>query len=199
MSSLFARRDVIVVAQRVVHLRHRSKEDYEAMLIHLHVGQAFTREQLLSKLVDLQYNRNDITFERGQFRVRGDTIELCPRTPRTDCASSLRRHGGAHHALRAVLTGSKLRAARARDRCFPGKQFVTTNEKMKLAGVAIREMGERIRWFEKKREAARSPAHQAAHRVRLGDDGGDGFLLRHRELFAAHRGRPAGSRARDGD
>ena len=78
MSSLFARRDVIVVASVSCIYGIGSREDYEAMLIHLHVGQSFTREQLLEKLIALQYNRNDITFERGQFRVRGDTIELCP-------------------------------------------------------------------------------------------------------------------------
>src|SRR6058998_584991 len=78
MSSLFARRDVIVVASVSCIYGIGSKEDYEAMLIHLHVGQAFTREQLLEKLIALLYDRNDITFERGQFRVRGDTIELCP-------------------------------------------------------------------------------------------------------------------------
>ena len=55
-----------------------SKEDYEQMVIPVFVGQAVSREQFLSRLVELQYNRNDITFERGQFRVRGDTIELCP-------------------------------------------------------------------------------------------------------------------------
>src|SRR6266496_3200395 len=78
MSSLFARRDVIVVASVSCIYGIGSREDYEAMLIHLRLGRSFTREQLLEKLINLQYNRNDITFERGQFRVRGDTIELCP-------------------------------------------------------------------------------------------------------------------------
>jgi len=72
MSSLFARRDVVVVASVSCIYGIGSREDYEAMLIHLHAGQAFTREQLLEKLIALQYNRNDITFERGQFRVCGD-------------------------------------------------------------------------------------------------------------------------------
>src|ERR1041384_2733197 len=75
MSSLFSRRDVVVVASVSCIYGIGSKEDYERMLIHLHVGQSFTREQLLEKLVALQYSRNDITFERGQFRVRGDVVE----------------------------------------------------------------------------------------------------------------------------
>src|SRR3970282_212018 len=78
MSSLFARRDVIVVASVSCIYGIGSREDYEAMLIHLNVGKQFTREQLLEKLVALQYNRNDITFERGNFRVRGDVVERCP-------------------------------------------------------------------------------------------------------------------------
>src|SRR5512136_2473837 len=78
MSSLFARRDVVVVASVSCIYGIGSKEDYEAMVIPLRIGQAISREQLLHRLVDLQYTRNDIEFQRGQFRVRGDTVELCP-------------------------------------------------------------------------------------------------------------------------
>ena len=78
MSSLFARRDVIVVASVSCIYGIGSKEDYEAMVIPLRVGMAFTREQLLSRLVDIQYTRNDVAFERAQFRVRGDTIDVFP-------------------------------------------------------------------------------------------------------------------------
>ncbi len=79
MSSLFARRDVIVVASVSCIYGIGSREDYEAMLINLHVGQQFTREQLLEKLIALQYNRNDITFERGQFRGGADNGEKLVR------------------------------------------------------------------------------------------------------------------------
>src|SRR5216117_80211 len=78
MSSLFARRDVVVVASVSCIYGIGSKEDYEAMVVPLRVGQEITREQLLLRLVDLQYNRNDIDFSRGNFRVRGDTVEICP-------------------------------------------------------------------------------------------------------------------------
>src|SRR5438445_1283506 len=78
MSSLFSRRDVIVVASVSCIYGIGSKEDYEAMVIAIRVGQQITREQFLSQLVDLQYSRNDIAFERGHFRVRGDTVELRP-------------------------------------------------------------------------------------------------------------------------
>ena len=78
MSSLFTRRDVVVVASVSCIYGIGSKEDYEALVIPLRVGQELSREQFLARLVDLQYDRNDIAFERGNFRVRGDTVEVRP-------------------------------------------------------------------------------------------------------------------------
>jgi len=149
MSSLFARRDVIVVASVSCIYGIGSREDYEAMLIHLHVGQQFTREQLLEKLIALQYNRNDITFERGQFRVRGDVVELCPAY--TEDGLRIEFFGDTVERLTRFepLTGGKL-AQLEHVTVFPGKQFVTTDEKLRGALLTIREeLGERIAWFEK--------------------------------------------------
>jgi len=149
MSSLFARRDVIVVASVSCIYGTGSKEDYEAMVIPVFVGQAIAREQFLSRLVDLQYNRNDITFERGQFRVRGDTIELCP-AGRED-ALRVEFFGDEIERITQFepLTGEKL-ATPANTMIFPAKQFVTTGNKMKRAALAIREeLRERIVEFEK--------------------------------------------------
>src|SRR5205809_5581445 len=78
MSSLFSRRDVIVVASVSCIYGIGSKEDYGAMIVPIRIGQEITRDQFLHKLIDLQYERNDIAFNRGHFRVRGDTVELCP-------------------------------------------------------------------------------------------------------------------------
>src|SRR5437899_4560754 len=78
MSSLFSRRDVIVVASVSCIYGIGSKEDYAAMIVPIRVGQEISRDQLLLRLIDLQYNRNDIDFSRGNFRVRGDTVEICP-------------------------------------------------------------------------------------------------------------------------
>ncbi len=149
MSSLFARRDVIVVASVSCIYGTGSKEDYEAMVIPVFVGQAISREQFLSRLVDLQYNRNDITFERGQFRVRGDTIELCP-AGRED-ALRVEFFGDEIERITQFepLTGKKL-ATPLNTMIFPAKQFVTTGDKMKRAALAIREeLRERIVEFEK--------------------------------------------------
>jgi excinuclease ABC subunit B len=149
MSSLFARRDVIVVASVSCIYGTGSKEDYEQMVIPVFVGQAVSREQFLSRLVELQYNRNDITFERGQFRVRGDTIELCP-AGRED-ALRVEFFGDEIERITQFepLTGEKL-ATPANTMIFPAKQFVTTSEKMKRAILSIREeLGTRIMEFER--------------------------------------------------
>jgi excinuclease ABC subunit B len=149
MSSLFARRDVVVVASVSCIYGIGSKEDYEAMVIPIRVGQDISREQLLTRLVDLQYDRNDIAFERGHFRVRGDTVEVRP-AGRED---GLRVEFFGEQIERLTrfepLTGSKTETLDAVT-IFPGKQFVTTGDKMKRAILTIREeLRERIVWFEK--------------------------------------------------
>ncbi len=149
MSSLFARRDVIVVASVSCIYGIGSKEDYEAMVIPLRVGMAFTREQLLSRLVDIQYTRNDVAFERAQFRVRGDTLELRPGY--TEDGLRIEFFGDEIDRITRFepLTGEVLEQLQAVV-IYPGKQFVTTNEKLKRALLTIREeLGDRIAWFEK--------------------------------------------------
>jgi excinuclease ABC subunit B len=149
MSSLFTRRDVIVVASVSCIYGIGSKEDYEALVLPIRVGQSLTREQFLQRLVDLLYNRNDIEFARGNFRVRGDTVEVCP-AGRED---ALRVEFFGEDIERITrfepLTGNKIETLEAVT-IFPGKQFVTPANKMKPAILSIREeLGERIAWFEK--------------------------------------------------
>jgi len=149
MSSLFSRRDVVVVASVSCIYGIGSKEDYEAMVIPIRVGSEISREQFLARLVDLQYDRNDIAFERGHFRVRGDTVEVRP-AGRED---GLRIEFFGEQIERLTrfepLTGNKLEPLDAVT-IFPGKQFVTTSDKMKHAILGIREeLRERIVHFEK--------------------------------------------------
>ncbi len=149
MSSLFARRDVIVVASVSCIYGIGSREDYETMLVHLRAGQELTRDQFLLRLVDLQYNRNDIEFTRGQFRVRGDTVELCPAY--VEDALRIEFFGDRVERLTRFepLTGDKIEGLEVVT-VFPGKQFVTPAEKTKRAVLTIREeLGDRIAWFEK--------------------------------------------------
>jgi excinuclease ABC subunit B len=149
MSSLFSRRDVVVVASVSCIYGIGSKEDYEEMIIPMRVGSTLSREQFLSRLVSLQYDRNDIAFERGNFRVRGDTVEVRP-AGRED-GLRVEFFGDEIERLTRFepLNGAKIEQLDAVV-VFPAKQFVTTNEKMKRAILTIREeLGDRIAWFER--------------------------------------------------
>jgi excinuclease ABC subunit B len=148
MSSLFTRRDVIVVASVSCIYGIGSKEDYEALVVPMRLGPGLSREQLLERVVDLQYSRNDVAFERGQFRVRGDVVELRP--------------SGLEDGLRVEFFGEEIERISRFDpltgkateslssaTVFPAKQFVTPQTKINRALIAIREeMCERIAWFE---------------------------------------------------
>ncbi len=149
MNALFTRRDVLVVASVSCIYGIVSMEDYKAMVIHLAVGMELTREQFLLRLVDLQYNRNDIEFMRGNFRVRGDTVEVCPAY-RED-ALRIEFFGEQIDRLTRFdpMTGDKIEQLES-IAIFPGKQFVTPADKMKRAILSIREeLGPRIAEFEK--------------------------------------------------
>ena len=149
MNSLFTRRDVLVVASVSCIYGIVSTEDYQEMTIRVEAGVELTREQFLSRLVDLQYNRNDIEFARGNFRVRGDTVELCP-SYRED-ALRIEFFGDVVDRITRIdpLTGEKLESLPAVT-VFPGKQFVTPQVKMNRAILSIREeLGHRIAEFEK--------------------------------------------------
>ena len=150
MSSLFSRRDVIVVASVSCIYGIGNREDYEAMVIGIRVGQEISREQFLARLVELQYTRNDIAFERGNFRVRGDTVEVRP-AGRED-GLRVEFFGDTIERLTRfeTLTGKKVDAL-PNVMIFPAKQFVTTSDKLKSAILRIREeLGERIAWFEQR-------------------------------------------------
>jgi excinuclease ABC subunit B len=149
MSSLFSRRDVIVVASVSCIYGIGSREDYEEMIIPMRVGSTISREQFLSRLISLQYERNDIEFGRGSFRVRGDVVEVRP-AGRED---GLRVEFFGDEIERITrfepLTGNKIEQLDGVV-VFPAKQFVTTDTKMKRAILTIREeLGDRIAFFER--------------------------------------------------
>jgi len=149
MSSLFARRDVIVIASVSCIYGIGSREDYEAMVIPIKVGDELSRDIFLSRLVDLQYDRNDVAFERGQFRVRGDTVEVYPAY----ALEGVRIEWFGEEIDRITrfdpLTGNMFDQLPAVT-IYPGKQFVTPTDKLKRAILSIREeLGDRVAWFEK--------------------------------------------------
>lgn len=149
MNSLFTRRDVIVVASVSCIYGIGSKEDYEEMMIRLQVGEPIGRDQFLERLVELQYERNDIEFTRGHFRVRGDTVEVCPAY--TEDALRIEFFGELIDRITRFdpLTGRRIEQIDTAI-IFPAKQFVTPEHKLKNALESIRdELRERIEWFEK--------------------------------------------------
>ena len=152
MGSLLSRRDVVVVASVSCIYGISSRDDYEALMVPLVTGQEISREQLLSRLVDIQYARNDIAFERGQFRVRGDTVDI--RTANTEDGVRVEFFGDEIERIQRFdpLTGDTLETLPATT-IFPGKQFVTQDDKMKAAMKTIRvELRERIQELEKEKK-----------------------------------------------
>ena len=149
MSSLLSRRDVVVVASVSCIYGIGNREDYEALMVPLVQGMEIGRELLLTKLVDIQYTRNDIAFERGQFRVRGDTVDI--RLAQTEDAIRVEFFGDEIDRIQRFdpLTGNTTETLGSVT-IFPGKQFVTQADKIKAAMKTVRtELREQIQHFEK--------------------------------------------------
>ncbi len=150
-SSLMTRRDVIVVASVSCIYGFANPEDFYTMLLTIKLGDILGRDQLIGRLVDLQYMRNDIAFERAKFRVRGDVVEVFPGNL-SDEAIRIEFFGDEVDRISHFdpLTGVALIEAKLVT-IFPAKQFVTPHEKLRAALTGIRtEMEERIHEFEKK-------------------------------------------------
>ena len=147
-SSLFARRDVIIVASVSCIYGIGNPQDWGKVMIRLAVGETRRRDVLLRHLVDLQYERNDIAFGRGKFRVRGDTLEVQPAYAET--AYRIEFWGDTVERLTEIqpLTGEIL-AEQASVEIYPAKQFITSEEKLKQAQASIEaELQERLKYFK---------------------------------------------------
>jgi len=147
-SSLLERRDVIIVASVSCIYGLGSPEDYEGMVLRLRVGEEMDRQAILRRLVDMQYNRNDIEFARGKFRVRGDVIELCPSNSEQAVRIDLLGDTVERLTIFDPLTGNTDREREAIT-LFPAKHFVTPYEKILRAIETIKvELEERLQWLE---------------------------------------------------
>jgi excinuclease ABC subunit B len=149
-SALLTRRDTIVVASVSCIYGVTSPEDYERMLLTVKRGQHTSREAVLGRLVDMLYERNDISFSRGKFRVRGDVVEVFPATADED-AVRLEFFGDEIDAITRFdpLTGHT-REALSVITFFPAKQFVTPADKLNRALQTIRaELEDRIKVLER--------------------------------------------------
>jgi len=137
--SLLERRDVVIVASVSCIYGIGSPDDYSAMLLSLAEGMDIGRDRVLRRLIDIQYERNDIDFHRGTFRVRGDVVEVFPAYEE-DRVIRVEFFGDVIESLSVVdpLRGKKLEPLRKVD-IYPGSHYVTTEGRMKLAVAAIRE------------------------------------------------------------
>jgi len=147
-TSLLTRKDVIVVSSVSCIYGLGSPEDYERMILALEPGQKLSREELLARLVEIQYERNDAAPERGQFRVRGDAIEIL--LAHEDVAVRVELLGDEVDRLTRFdpLSGEEF-GKPLREILTPAKHYVTSADKMKRAVTAIRaELCERVAQFE---------------------------------------------------
>lgn len=137
-SALFERRDVIIVASVSCIYGLGSPEDYMGMTLSLENGEFRDRDHILRRLVGIQYERNDIGFERGTFRVRGDVIEIIPAS--SDHVIRIELFGDEVDRILELdlITGEVIRET-DRITIYPASHFVTSEEKMKRAIKAIEE------------------------------------------------------------
>ena len=147
-ASLAERKDVIIVASVSCIYGLGSPIDYENQVLSLRPGMEKSRHDILRKLVDIQYNRNDMAFERGSFRVRGDIVDIFP--------------AGEDHAVRVELFGDQIEVIkeinpitgeingiRNHVSIFPASHYVTSKENMERAILSVdEELEERIKWFK---------------------------------------------------
>ncbi|MBF0215485.1 MAG: excinuclease ABC subunit UvrB [Candidatus Omnitrophica bacterium] len=143
-SSLFSRRDVVIVASISCIYGLGSPEDYSTMLVKVARNERVERDEVLKKLVDIQYTRDNYSLERGKFRVRGDTVEILPAYKQTAVRIDLLGDEVSRIAEIDPVSGDIL-AELDKIFIYPAKHFVTTEEKIKKAVCAIQaELEERL-------------------------------------------------------
>ncbi|QCR31554.1 excinuclease ABC subunit UvrB [Lysinibacillus sp. SGAir0095] len=158
-SSLFERDDVIIIASVSCIYGLGNPEEYREMVVSVRTGMEIERNQLLRKLVDIQYERNDVNFTRGTFRVRGDVVEIFPASRDEKCLR-VEFFGDEIDRIREVdaLTGEIL-GDRDHVAIFPASHFVTREEKMVKAieniEVELEQQLEKFRTEDKLLEAQR--------------------------------------------
>jgi len=148
--ALLSRRDVIIVASVSCIYGIGSAESYHGLLINLVRGEEMRRDELLRRLVDVQYERNDIDFHRGTFRVRGDVVEVFPAYE-SETAIRIEFFGDEIEAIKEVdpIRG-KVKGQLDRYSIYPGSHYVTPQQQMRLAIESIREeLRERLDFYDK--------------------------------------------------
>ncbi|MDR2157165.1 MAG: excinuclease ABC subunit UvrB [Clostridiales Family XIII bacterium] len=146
-AALTERRDVVIVASVSCIYGLGSPIDYENQVLSLRPGQERSRRDILHRLVDIQYTRNDVAFDRGNFRVRGDVVDIFPAG--SDNAVRVELFGDEIEAIKEIdpVTG-EITALRNHIAIFPASHYVASKEKMAAAVQTIEEeLDERLGWF----------------------------------------------------
>ncbi len=148
-ASLFERKDVIIVASVSCIYGLGSPIDYETLVISLRPGMQKDRDEVIQKLIEIQYKRNDISFTRGNFRVRGDVLEIFPASS-SENAIRVEFFGDEIERITEIntITGEVL-GRRNHISVFPASHYATTEENIKRAVETIKEeLKERLKYFE---------------------------------------------------
>ncbi len=151
-NALLSRRDVVVVSTVSCIYGLGKPEEYYDQMLALHVGDVFPRQELIRKFVNMQYTRNDVAFQRGTFRVRGDTIEIIPMYE--ELAIRVELFGDEIDAISALnpLTGAVVKEMEAVS-VFPGSHYVAAETIMRRAMGTIRdELDDRLNVLEREQK-----------------------------------------------
>lgn len=147
-SALVSREDVIIVASVSCIYGLGSPSDYKRMMVYIPKGEVIDRQNLFLRLIDIQYQRNDVAFERGKFRARGDTIDVWPASE--EVAYRIELFGDEVDALSVIhpITGETLRVLDDLY-IYPAKHFVTPEDRVREAMKGIeQELNERLEQFK---------------------------------------------------
>jgi excinuclease ABC subunit B len=146
-SALLERNDVVIIASVSCIYGLGSPKDYKKLLLFLEVGQEIDRDEMIRALINIHYNRNDVDFSRGNFRVRGDVIELIPAYLENGLRIELYGDEIERLSIFSPVTG-EVHEERNRVAIYPAKHFVTTTPQLEKAVMAIEiELSERLDYF----------------------------------------------------
>ncbi len=147
-SSLVSRRDTIIVASVSCIYGLGNPEDYRNLMITLRVGEEIVRDKMLARLIDIQYERNDIAFERGQFRVRGDCVDIWPSYEEFAVRVGFWGDEVENISIINPLTNETIRREKE-FYVYPAKHFVMPEERLESAIEKIEaELAERLKFFK---------------------------------------------------
>ena len=186
-NSLLSRRDVVVVCTVSCIYGLGAPEEYLRAMVALQVGERYDRDALIRKFIAMQYNRNDVDFSRGNFRVRGDTIEIIPVYE--EYAIRIELFGDEIEALYMLhpLTGDVVQRLDSVP-IFPASHYVAGTETVQRAiGTIEHELERAAQGARVAGQAARGAAPAHAHDLRPRDAAAARLLLGHRELLPPPR------------